>query len=260
MKNIIIILLLCFSIVFNVQSQVYEISAKKDISTLAIGIGLTTLGEIIVHNSNKASIEEILLLNTNDINFFDRGAAGNNSKKAKDVSDLILYSSFVVPFITYTSKKCRSNKGVIALMVLETGLINNGMTNMFKGTVNRYRPFNYNPDVELSEKLRASSNKSYISGHTSHVAAFSFLSAKIITDLHPNMSHKKLVWGTAIAIPSVIGYLRIRAGKHFPTDTISGYIVGATVGYLIPTIHLHKNENLQVSNMGLTGFNLSLNF
>ena len=37
-------------------------------------------------------------------------------------------------------------------------------------------------------------------------------------------------------------YLRVRAGKHFLTDVIAGYAVGATIGILVP--HLHRNQSL----------------
>ena len=38
-------------------------------------------------------------------------------------------------------------------------------------------------------------------------------------------------------LPAVTGYLRFKAGKHFPTDIIVGYGVGATIGYLVPELH-----------------------
>ncbi|MBT8218659.1 MAG: phosphatase PAP2 family protein, partial [Bacteroidia bacterium] len=46
-----------------------------------------------------------------------------------------------------------------------------------------------------------------------------------------------VVWTTAIAVPALTGLLRTRAGKHFYTDVIVGFVVGAAVGYLIPEIH-----------------------
>ena len=35
----------------------------------------------------------------------------------------------------------------------------------------------------------------------------------------------------------VVAYFRIRAGKHFLTDNLVGYAVGATVGVLVPRLH-----------------------
>ena len=58
-------------------------------------------------------------------------------------------------------------------------------------------------------------------------------------DYHPDarISAKIGIWAFAASIPAVTGYLRIRGGKHFPTDTIVGYLVGGLVGIGIPALH-----------------------
>jgi len=244
----------------HVSAQYYEVSFKKEIAPMAIGVGVTTLAVVINNNSAEPQIDEINLLDVNNLNFLDRGVINNSSQTAQDLSDVLLYGSIALPFVTYTTANSRSNGGAIILMIAETALINNGITNIIKGTAARYRPFNYNPAVDIQTKLGSGSRKSFVSGHTSNVTAFSFLTARIITDLHPEMSHKYIVWGTAITIPAVVGYLRVSAGKHFPTDVIGGYILGASVGYLIPRIHLKNNKNLQLTTAGISGFNLSLKF
>lgn len=38
------------------------------------------------------------------------------------------------------------------------------------------------------------------------------------------------------------GYLRVRAGKHFPTDAITGFIAGGLVVVLAPHFHRPKNN------------------
>jgi hypothetical protein len=42
-----------------------------------------------------------------------------------------------------------------------------------------------------------------------------------------------------------VGYLRLKAGKHFLSDNLLGYAVGASAGILVP--HLHK----KASTLGL---------
>jgi membrane-associated phospholipid phosphatase len=36
----------------------------------------------------------------------------------------------------------------------------------------------------------------------------------------------------------MMGWLRVRGGRHFPTDVLAGLLVGGTVGWLVP--HLHQ--------------------
>lgn len=242
------------------HGQYYTTSFKKDVVPIALGVGLTGIGAVLNNNANDPLLAELDLLNIEDLNFLDRGVVLNYSSTAQSVSDVVLYTSATLPFISYFSNKCRTNSGAIAIMALETALINNGITTIIKSSVQRYRPFNYNPIVDDATKLSSSSKKSFISGHVSTTASFAFLTARIITDIHPEMRHKHLVWITAASIPAVIGYLRIKAGKHFPTDVIGGYVVGAAIGYLIPSLHLVKNDNLDISTYGAAGLNLSYKF
>jgi hypothetical protein len=44
------------------------------------------------------------------------------------------------------------------------------------------------------------------------------------------------MWGVAAAMPVVVAYFRIKAGKH----NLVGYAVGATVGVLV--LRLHRTE------------------
>jgi membrane-associated phospholipid phosphatase len=229
------------------QENVYSLDVKKDGITLGIGIGANIFGQIFLGNADPATEQDIAKLNIEDINFFDKSSALNNSTSAKTLSDIILFTSVALPFTTFMTSESHGNKLTIGFMALETFLINNGITNIIKAQTGRYRPYNYNPDIPLSTKLGSGSKLSFLSGHASNTAAFTFFTAKVITDLHPDMNHKYLVWIPAAIIPAAIGYLRVKAGKHFRTDVIGGYILGAGVGYLIPAIHKQENLDFEIS-------------
>jgi membrane-associated phospholipid phosphatase len=229
------------------QDNVYHLGIKKEGITLGVGIGATIIGHILLSNADPATEFEIANLSKENLNFLDRSSAHNNSNSAKTISDVILFTSVALPFTTFMTSESHGNKLTIGFMAIETFLITNGITNILKAQTGRYRPFNYNPEVPLSTKLGSSSRLSFISGHASNTAAFSFFTAKVITDLHPDMVHKYLVWIPAAIIPATIGYLRVKAGKHFPTDVIGGYVLGAGVGYLIPAIHKKENLDLEIS-------------
>jgi len=55
-------------------------------------------------------------------------------------------------------------------------------------------------------------------------------------DLNPNSDFDPVIWTTAALIPAITGYLRVKGGKHFPTDVVVGYVVGALVGILVPRL------------------------
>ena len=229
------------------QESVYKLSAKKDGIVLGVGIGTTLLGHFLAGNSDKATEAGIAGLNINNLNFLDRSSALNNSSFAIKASDVILYSSLIYPLGSYLTSGCRKEKVVIGAMAIETILITNGITNIIKSASKRYRPYNYNPEIPLQEKLVNSSRFSFVSGHTSITSAMSFFTAKVIIDSNPDMKNKFIIWGTSAVIPAAIGYLRVKGGRHFPTDVISGYILGATIGYLIPSLHKREDINMEFS-------------
>ena len=240
----------------NSQEKIYKFDWKKDLILVGGGVGLQVLGTILVNNVDGPTLTEINGLDPLSINRLDRQAIGNQSSSAKNISDIILYSSLSLPVIAYIVPKCRFEGVSVGLMAAETVLITAGITNITKGLSKRYRPFTYDPSVPIESKLEGEARLSFFSGHTSVTTALSFLMASVIVDVHPNMKNKYLIWSTAAIIPATIGYLRFKAGRHFPTDVITGYALGATIGYLIPK--LHKQKRLQVRTYG-AGLSLNIN-
>jgi len=228
--------------------KTYELETKKDLWLSGIGVGLNLIGYSIPYEDT--TIEILNDLDKNDIGSFDRSAIYNDSETADLASDILLYSSLSLPLLIYADKKCRSEGLVIGVMGLETFLLNNGITTLTKVAVQRYRPFNYNPEVSLEKKLSPRSNLSFFSGHTSATTSLSFFAAKVITDLRPEGKYNWAVWTVGSTIPALMGYLRYEAGKHFLTDVIAGYAVGAIIGYMVPAAHKNKNLNFGLSLAG----------
>ncbi len=252
-----LLILVLNGVVSYAQQESYHVSFKKDAPIIGVGIGLSTLGIILGNNADKASIAEINNFDPSMLSAFDRGAASNFSSTAQTISDVILYTGATLPFITYFSHKCRIEGADVGIMAIETFLITNGLTNITKSLAKRYRPYNYNPEVPIEVKLSGGSRLSFFSGHASNTAAMSFLAAQVYTDLHPDADNKYLIWTVAATVPAVISYLRYEAGKHFPTDLITGYVVGASIGLLIPKIHMSENASLL---LGGHGVNFSMKF
>jgi membrane-associated phospholipid phosphatase len=51
------------------------------------------------------------------------------------------------------------------------------------------------------------------------------------------------VWAFAAAVPATVGYYRLKAGKHFLSDNILGYAMGAAAGILVPQLHKKTNNS-----------------
>ena len=228
--------------------DIYKLDLKKDAILIGTGAVVTFMGDRLLHNQQQPSLAEIGLLDKNDLWSVDRPATDNYSQTALRITDIILFTSATLPFAMYATNRCRGEELDILVMATETFLITNGITNIIKASTNRYRPFNYNDAVSVETKLSRGSNRSFFSGHAATTASLCFLSAQALTDMHPHWGKKKyIVWSTAAILPLVVSYGRYKAGKHFATDVITGYVFGAAIGMLIPRLHRRKNMNLHLS-------------
>lgn len=226
----------------------YSISRKQEMPYLITGTGLALTGFLIKTFDNVVPYtqEQLDALSRNNVNSFDRGATYNYDQKASTASDMLLFGTVVLPAVFLANHHTRNDIGPLLLITYEVAAINYGITSSVKSLVNRNRPYVYNPDLSYDERTNAQSRYSFFSGHTSAAASMSFLFAKVVSDYHPHMGRGSKIglWIVAAILPATTGYLRVQAGKHYPTDVITGYVVGALSGLLIPELHKRGNENL----------------
>ena len=226
----------------------YELNWKKEAPYIGAGLGTLGLGAYLRTLPPVFTPDELMTLDKNDINPLDRPATGNFSRGADHASDVPFYGSHALPFLFLTGKKTKPHFGQIMAMYGEAATINLGATVIMKSLFRRPRPFVFNPEVLMEEKLTRNAKTSFVSGHTSLTAVNCFFVAKVYADFYPDSKWKPVVWGAAATIPAAAGYLRIAAGKHYPTDVLAGYAMGAAIGILVP--HFHKSKALK--NNGLT--------
>ena len=250
-----------FSICFLVNTNClfaqspYTFKKKKDWSLTIGSATLFTGGLLINANITPLTPSEIDNLSASQVNAFDRSATNNWSPNASKISDYLQGGATILPLSLLAFKPIRKDSPKMGLLLAQSYLITKGLTQITKGTVQRIRPFVYNDVVDLEEKIRKTAKRSFFSGHTSGAAVFSFFTAKVFSDYYPKSKWKPLVWTGAALIPALTGYHRYLAGKHYTTDVIVGYSVGALVGILIPAIHKSIDNkhslNWQVRPIGL---------
>lgn len=242
----------CMFITSAQYSQPYKCEKKKCTFLLSAGtIGLG-LGYYMHTQTPTLSLETISKLDPANINRFDRIATNYSSLKAKKASDYFFFSSFALPSLFLANKKSRSDFGNIGLMYGEVLFINYALTNIVKKSFLRSRPLVYNSDFVITDKTQKNSRYSFFSGHASVVSSNCFFTAKVFSDYFPDSKWKPLVWGVAATAPAITGYLRVRAGKHYPSDVITGYTVGALVGILIPQLHKRCRNKFLKENMTMS--------
>jgi len=225
---------------------VYKVNRKVEIP-LTLGLfGVTVYGYKYLANKNGLSYEKAISLTPEDVWWFDRPATKQDASKrldAHNTSDLLLNSSVALPALLALDSNIRKNWFDVLLLYGQSHAVNSNLYILNSALVSRARPFNYNADVAIEEKIANESRNSWFSGHVSSTATASFFLAKVYSDYHPELGNKKYWLFTAALIPpSLVGLYRYKAMKHFPTDIMAGVVAGAATGILIPHIHKVKNK------------------
>ncbi len=215
----------------------YRLTAGGDAVFSGITLGTLTLGNIQTKKIKPLTMAEINALEIEDVPGIDRFSIRQYAHGAHKASNAFFYPSFALPLTLLAGTQSRNNFGEAGVIWLETLALNAALTNVTKMLFRRTRPLAYNEGYPFEEKLTRNARTSFISGHASFTAAMSIMTAKMYTDFYPDGKNKGLVWASACAIPAITGYLRMKAGKHFFTDVLAGFVVGAAVGYLVPELH-----------------------
>lgn len=230
------------------QEKAYQLSKNKEIPLLTTGTVGTITSLVLRNRQVPLDSLQIIELESDHLLGFDLPATENYNKDARVASDVFLNISYLFPLTSLLIPEARQEFGTISVMLLETILLNETLTGLSKVLVSRPRPFTHNANVPFEERIQEDNNLSFFSGHTSYTAALSFFSAQVLTQYIDNPSTRKLIWAGAIAWPAVTGYFRYAAGKHYVTDILTGYVVGAALGYFIPRLHETGNNQGQEAN------------
>ncbi|WKN44110.1 phosphatase PAP2 family protein [Tunicatimonas pelagia] len=228
-------------------SQGYELKTARETTLLSVGATGTVVGAILRNNRETLKLAEVEELDINDVLALDQLSDGTYREGARITSDVLVGVSLAIPLTLLAFDNARADAGTLGVILLETLAINETLTGITKALAARPRPYTYNSNNPDEIRTMRGNNFSYFSGHTSYAAAMSFFTAKVISDYVDDPGIRAVAWTTAAILPAATGYFRYRAGKHFPTDVITGYVVGASLGYLIPHLHQVGQDRVQLS-------------
>lgn len=249
-----------------IKHQVYKLKPGADIPVFAVGAGWSAYAFTKIYSKERSTEEQILGLNKNDINGFDRWAVRPYSEDLGTTSDYIFYGSMALPFLFLSGKETRNDFFKLSFLYLEamsvTGLLYTGSVYF----TNRYRPYAYSDETEMSWRTRGGAKNSFYAGHVALVATSTFFMAKVYADYYPESKVKWVFYSAAGLATGTMAYLRHRGGFHFPSDILLGLAQGTLSGILVPHFHknpLIKNQNVRVvpySNGESSGLALTYKF
>ncbi|MGA0556677.1 phosphatase PAP2 family protein [Larkinella sp. VNQ87] len=214
-------------------------------------LGASTFGFRALDRYARLDADEVGKLDPTRINAFDRPIAYLDPagfELAQTRSDRFLNLSIASPLLLLLSKDLRRN-GLDLLTLYTTAHAFNNL--LYFGTtfaVRRARPLVYNPEVPTSEKTGNARTNSFYSGHVSFSTTATFFGAKILTDHYRIRGWKRVAIFSVAAVPPVlVGINRMQAGKHFRTDVLTGFLVGAACGIGIPEVHKRRQKPSSLS-------------
>ncbi len=215
----------------------YETDASVDLPLIGAGLLTTGVSIYLDRRVEPLTQEQVNILNQRQVAGFDQYSLRHYSHSAHQFSNITGLTSLAFPFALLLDKPNRNHTGEILLITMEGALLNAGLINLTKTLARRPRPFVFNGEAPMELKLKQEARYSFFSGHTAVSSYFTFAGAQMYNDIYPDSRHKTTVWATAAVLPLLTGYGRMRAGKHFLSDVLVGYGVGALLGVLVPRLH-----------------------
>jgi membrane-associated phospholipid phosphatase len=207
-----------------------------------------------IYTKGPSTQEQILSLDINSINSLDRLAIYPYNAKMDKMSYYPFYAAFPLPLVfMLTGKPMRNDFLKLGFLYLEslsiTGLLGGSATYF----VNQYRPYVYTPGTSMDKKVTDNAKNSFYAGHVEVIAVSTFFISEVYAGCYPESKIKWMFFVLSGAATLGMGYLRIDAGMHFPSDVLLGGCAGALSGILVPYFHNHKiikNTNLNIVPFG----------
>jgi membrane-associated phospholipid phosphatase len=226
------------------HTEVYHLKPAIDIPIIAAAGGWSYYALSKIYKKDSSSAEDILSLNKNNLNGFDRWAADVYHPGAEAQSDKLFFAAMPLPLVLLFDREIRKDALKIAVLYTEalsvTGTLYTSST-----YVNRFRPSTYNNALSVEQKRSGNQRNSFFAGHVALVATSTFFTAKVYSDYHPHSGFRWVLYGIAAGATGATGYLRHRAGKHFPSDILVGTAIGTLSGILVPQAHKIKNNKIR---------------
>ncbi|HXV14775.1 MAG TPA: phosphatase PAP2 family protein [Candidatus Krumholzibacteria bacterium] len=233
----------------------------RDATLLSAGVLLGAGSLVLLAGVDPLTIDEIDRLDANDVNDFDRDSIVPFSDA--QTGDAMAVVSYLLPLTTLVREDTNRDWKTIGVMWVEATLLNLGINGVVKSTLLRTRPYAYDPETPLDKKTTSSARLSFYSGHTASAACNCFFVARVLSAYVESPKARVAMWAGAATYPALTGLLRVDSGHHFRTDIITGYVIGAAVGYLVPQLHRIGDDRVSLRPAavgGSTGLEVQIAF
>lgn len=229
----------------------FQLERTRDAALLGAGVILGVGSLVLLAGVDPLSIDEINSLDDDDVNDFDRDSIV--PFRDAPAGDWVAAASYLLPFAAFARDDTNRDWGTIGVMWVEATLLNLGLNGVAKSTVLRTRPYAYDAGTSLDMKTTDAARLSFYSGHTASAACNCFFTARVFSAYVESPKAKVAMWTGAVTYPVLTGLLRVDSGHHFRTDIITGYVIGAAIGYFIPQLHRIADDRVSLHPASVDG-------
>jgi hypothetical protein len=225
----------------NAGRKPYTLNKPVDFSLTAGLAGFTLYNFSQISKKDGTSEAKVLSLTKDDVNGFDRWAIRPYNKSVDKASYIPFYLAIPYPVIFFgLDKKMRKDYLELSFLYLQAMCITGTLYSTSVHYFSRLRPLVYDPESPMDKRTSSNSRNAFFAGHVALVGTSTFFMAQVFADYHPDSKLKWVLYGAAGLATVATGYMRHKAGEHFPSDILVGTAVGTLSGLLVPRLHRSK--------------------
>lgn len=232
----------------------YELKTEQEMGLMITGTGLLYASAYGHNNKTAWGKAPLTKLDPKDLWLPDRLAVNNWRPGLNDLREFFEPALSIGSFgligaygiASYTQKKHWSELMTLSMMYMEGLYISAGGELLAKVLFNRARPYTYNTDLPLEERIRPGNNESFFSGNATVLFYNAAFLSLLSWEIYPDSKWTPYIIGGSFAIAELSAIWSVRSGMHFPTDVITGALWGSGVAYFIHRIHKKGARGLNV--------------
>ncbi len=232
LKKMCIIAIITLLTANHLQGQSLQLSAKRELS---MGGSLLMLSGASYYLSNHYQTSG----HTWKIEGIDNWNNSTYNKQIAHVSDATFIGTLAASALTGLAlpKNQQFSYGVV---LAQNVWLTANVVQLTKVLVGRNRPY-----TNGSGPIQEAGSDNHYSFFSGHAALSASLATTALLATYKNYHGSTLTWGKATAITGAAlalstGVLRISAGKHYPSDVLTGILVGSGIALINTLLHETK--------------------